>query len=123
MELVRTDNETKTKVMVEWVDLGEGISGDYDENDTDDVALLRFDVSVKHKGEDDWTGVEDASYCTQMPADDTDEKILKKGLEMIMDEVFEAVVEGHSIKKCCEQLSWISPESVNKGVWERKLVV
>ena len=29
---------------VEWIDIGEGWSGDYDPDDPDDIALLRFDV-------------------------------------------------------------------------------
>jgi len=118
MELVRIDEDTQSKVMVEWSDLGEGINGDYDETDPDDIQLLRFDISVMHKADEEygWQGVSDASYCTQVPIG-TDPEILKKGLNMIMDEIFEAVVEGHSIKKACERMSWISVDSINEGMW------
>jgi hypothetical protein len=103
MELIRTDEASKTQVKVEWSDLGEGICGDYNEDDPNDVSLLRFDISVK--------------TC------DTDDALLTKGLTMMMDEVFDAVVGEHSIKKCCERLSWISPDSITNDVWDRKYVL
>ena len=37
-EVIRGDRK------VEWVDIGEGWNGDYDPDDPDDTALLRFDV-------------------------------------------------------------------------------
>lgn len=72
---IKITNETKgdsfimsicsKKVRVDWVSLLEGYNGDYDPNDKEDEALLRFDV---YKWEDgDWAAVEDASYCTCMP--------------------------------------------------------
>jgi len=118
MELVRK-HESGKEVLVEWSNLGEGIEGDYNPDDPDDVALLRFDISVKNKDDEEWEAVDDSSYCTQVPVE-TEEKILKAGLEMIMDEVFEAVVEGHSIKRACEQMSWISPDSIKTETWGRE---
>ena len=38
VEVIRGDRK------VEWVDLGEGLDGEYDPDNEDDVALLRFDV-------------------------------------------------------------------------------
>ena len=43
---------------VEWVNLGEGKDGDYDSNNPDDIALLRFDISF------DGELMQDGSYCT-----------------------------------------------------------
>ena len=122
MELIRTDKDTGIKVLVEWSDLGEGIDGDWNSDDPEDVSLYRFDISVKRKGDEDWDACDDASYCTQVPVD-TPDHILIKGLEMIMDEIFEAVVEGHGIKKACERMSWICPDTIERGVWERKWVL
>ena len=97
---------------VEWVDIGEGWSGDYNPDDPEDVALLRFDVLELTKVEGlfsdspelEWEQMDDASYCTQMPAD-TSEADLRRGAEIIMD----ATYGKTNIKKICEELSWISP--------------
>jgi len=99
---------------VDWVDLGEGLSGDYDPSDPNDVAMLRFDVlelqqvhEPTHADEDEaheWVAMDDASYCTQMPAD-TSDKILRRGATMLMN----ATYGKDNIKKICEELSWISP--------------
>ena len=60
---------------VTWEYIGEGLSGDYNHEDPQDVPLLRFTVSRRIPGMADDTGVEpdewqqldDASYCTRMP--------------------------------------------------------
>lgn len=105
-------------VKVEWVELGEGWSGDYDEDDPDDEELLRFDVSIWRPDCDDvpdsgdWHDPGDASYCTRFPVSATPEQ-RKAGLELIMDAVYEDATNGHSIKKICEHLSWIGLEWLN----------
>lgn len=107
MELIR-DN-----VKVEWVELGEGWNGDYDENDPNDVELLRFDVSVLINGE--WVEKEDASYCTRFPVSAPDEQKIK-GLQLLMNEFHDALsgdVEN-SVKKLGERLSWIGPDWVGE---------
>lgn len=97
-------------VIVEWVNLNEGYSGDYDPNDPEDINLLRFDVSriVDGKREE----VLDASYCTLFPADAPCEQRCR-ALAIIMREVGPEVRSGHSIKRLCEKLSWISPETMD----------
>lgn len=65
-------------VRVEFVELGEGYNGEYDESDPQDVELLRFDVHVHqsvpgarydedcHEGNlTGWYYVD--SYCTNIP--------------------------------------------------------
>jgi len=37
-------NLIKNNIMVEWVELGEGLSGDYNPDDPKDIELLRFDI-------------------------------------------------------------------------------
>jgi hypothetical protein len=101
----------KNNVMVEWVELGEGLQGDYDPQDPEDVELLRFDISKKENGE--WTEVLDASYCTRFPTSTSVHQQMK-ALEYIMALIYEPVSEGHSIKKLCERLSWISPEDIEE---------
>jgi hypothetical protein len=92
-------------VRVEWTDLGEGVDGDYDPTNPEDVALLRFDIS-RWNGFD-WEPVDDASYCTNVPAS-TDTDTLMTLLQEIMNEVGDDVRGGISIKKKCEGLSWLS---------------
>jgi len=112
----------RDRVKVEWVELGEGVCGDYDEENPEDVELLRFDVSFLLNPDDDptqysnsyveeepgvvWIDPGDASYCTQVPVSSTPEQ-RKALLEIIMDEVYEPLMDGHSVKKICERLSWI----------------
>lgn len=110
----------RDNVMVEWVELGEGIDGDFDKNDPEDTELLRFDVSQLVNGE--WEAIDDASYCTQVPVSATPEQ-RAKGLELIMSEVYEWASQGYSIKKVCERLSWISLESIETGNIQREWVL
>ena len=95
---------TAQGVTVELDDIGEGLSGDYDPKDKDDVPLLRFTVL---KGNEP---VEDASYCTQVPTNITIVEATKI-LGAIMNEVLEPIMQGHSIKKMCERLSCIDREA------------
>lgn len=98
-------------VRVDWYNDGEGLSGDYDEDDPEDVNLLRFDVYYRTDIDDEWTEVEDASYCTRMPAD-TKMDILIRSAKVLYKEycnVLESDPE-QSVKKLGERLSWISPE-------------
>jgi hypothetical protein len=103
---------TRNDVTVEWESIGEGFNGDYDPEDPDDQPLLRFYVSrrsVSPSGLVAWDEVEDASYCTQVP-EATPAPVLAKLLEQLMDEFYEPVTQGRSVKKLGERLSWISPE-------------
>ena len=109
MQITKKNNVTGIEVMVEWVELGEGISGDYNSDDPTDIELLRFDVSYRNfvMGNEEWRDPGDASYCTQMPVKATNKQKMD-ALKIIMHEVFEPLSEGQSIKKLCERLSWIS---------------
>lgn len=95
---------TINDVTVALDDIGEGLSGDYDPEDKDDIPLLRFTVL------EDGEPVEDASYCTQVPTIISITEATKI-MEAIMNEVHDPVVQGLSIKKMCERLSWIDREA------------
>lgn len=95
-------------VRVDWVNLGEGQDGDFDESDPDDTNLLRFDVFRKEGGR--WTEVPDGSFCTRMPAQ-TERVVLKRALVHIMDRIHSDVVSSGRAKRACEHLSWISPDN------------
>lgn len=100
-------NYIKNGIKVEWVDLDEGLSGEYNPNDPEDIALLRFDVSELVDGE--WEIMDNGSYCTAMPVH-TPKVVLEQGLHKIYDEVYDVLAGGGSIKKTCESLSWMSPD-------------
>jgi len=97
----------RSKVRVEFENIGEGRCGDYDPEDPDDVNLLRF--SVYEWGVGGWSAVEDASYCTQLPAD-TSKEILELAAVRIMNKIGHVVRSGDSVKKMCEELSWMGPD-------------
>ena len=88
------------KLTVNWIDLGEGIWGDYNPNRPDDRHMLRFDVYCKRTPTSAWEPVEDASYCTCTEAD-TPEDLLEKALWIIFNrynEVIDDYMNGVSVK-------------------------
>ena len=87
-------------VTVQFENLDEGYCGDYDPDNPEDENLLRFTVYLNG------VEVEDASYCTQITAD-TDPEIVKQAAARILNEVYEPLTHGYSVKKLCEGLSWI----------------
>jgi hypothetical protein len=93
---------THNKTTVWLENIGEGLSGDYDPEDPDDVNLLRFTV-VRNKEQ-----VDDASYCTQLPVD-TDIDIIHKALAHVMSE-FENNLDNGQLKRTMEWCSWMSPD-------------
>jgi len=99
MELVKGD----LKVM--WSDIGEGWDGDYNPDNPDDVELLRFDV-MELAEDGVWESVDNGSYCTAMPVGSS-EKMLKTGLELILEAV--ECNRETGVKRVLEELSWMNP--------------
>lgn len=106
----RTFTAEKDNVKVELAWIGEGVSGDYNNDDPEDEPLVRFDVSRKESSSTQWEEVSDASYCTnlsaKLPANN-----LQFAADYILNLIFDEVMQDHSIKRACEQISWID-ESV-----------
>jgi hypothetical protein len=99
-------------IKVSLVNLDEGINGDYDPDDPDDVNLLRFDVYYRNpeEGLDGWEPVDDASYCTNVEANSTKEhleKVVRTLFKRYRDE-YRNIATGGSVKKMGEELSHIS---------------
>ena len=97
-------------VMIEWVNLNEGNSGDFDPDDPSDENLLRFDIYARESTDVEWEDPGDASYCTSMPASSSDEMLIK-GLERIlsnMDDTLQWFLNRNH-KRLCETLSWMEP--------------
>ena len=106
MNYILIDNDVRVSLHDET---SEGWGGDYDMEDPNDQLLLRFDVDYFANG--DWQAVDNASYCTAIPANIEPEKA-QKAVEVIMNEVGDSVRSGTSIKKICEFLSWMSPKDL-----------
>ena len=97
-------------IKVELVDLGEGLCGDYNPEDPDDVELFRFDVSYRDE-HGNWNPIPDSSYCTRLRVN-IPEKLKKKALIVLIKEYHNAVGPKYtelspSVKKLGERLSWI----------------
>jgi len=101
---------------VTWEYIGEGLSGDYNHADPQDVPLLRFTVAVydpafadELSGQDGYQQLDDASYCTRMPIT-SPEWMLVKALGILLD-----AARSPSPKRRFEELSWFCPEDFEKG--------
>jgi hypothetical protein len=91
-------------VVAELNNIGEGFSGDYDASDPDDMPLLRLEFSRIEDGK--LAEVEDSSYCTQIDAR-TPTDVRQRILELVLEEVGPHIRSGSSVKRLCENLSWI----------------
>ena len=88
---------------VTWEWIGEGWSGDYDPGDPEDKPLLRFSCDRLEDGE--WEGMENASYCTQLPI-----TTCRRHLAIAASIILEAIDTDSSYKRDLEHLSWFCPE-------------
>lgn len=91
-------------------DIGEGISGDYNPEDEDDVQLLRFSVYIKNE-DGVYEQMDDASYCTQIPLSTPYGELARLCMIIFKEyrDVADAYKNGSSVKKLGERLSWLSP--------------
>ena len=113
---IRPDESTPMSLQndwlrVDWYNADEGLCGDYDPDDPQDINILRFDVY--RRGDDSaWEEVPDASYATQVPAD-TELDILERALRYIFKQYEDALKDDRyaSVKKLGEGLSWIGADS------------
>lgn len=93
----------RNNVRIDWVNLNEGLDGDYDPENPEDKNLLRFNV---HRFNGNlWQEVEDASYCTLVEAK-TERKKLVEHLIHFMDTIYDDVSAHGKAKRICESLSW-----------------
>ena len=107
---------------VDWTNLGEGLHGDYDPDDPEDINLLRFDVLLRQNGAiNDWEPISDASYCTNVPASASPE-VLESTLMHIFESYRTAIEQnpGESLKRLGEKLSHISDAEVDAPVQEEQ---
>ncbi len=71
-----------------FTDLGEGVCGDYDPEDEDDVPLYRADLSFLENG--NLIPCNDGSYCTNTPTDTSRDK-----LEALANKLFDSLEKEH----------------------------
>ena len=104
------DKLVKGKVVIEWVELGEGWHGDYNPDDPDDDELLRFDAYIEnHEWQDDYPTY---SYCTSFPANATPEE-RRAGLEYLMEHLYPFMSKNKWCRSEAEHLSWINLEWID----------
>jgi hypothetical protein len=110
---VDSDYLKKGRVVIEWVELGEGFSGDYDPDDPNDEELLRFDAYINnHEWEDDYPTY---SYCTYFPVSATPEQ-RRAGLEYLMEHLYEPMSKREWCRSEAERLSWIELDWIKENV-------
>lgn len=110
---------TRGDLRVDLDYIGEGISGDYNPDDPEDVELLRFYVS-KYNGWE-WIDLDHGSYCTQMTTDlPTKERMA--ALKTIMDVVESCIDEADgSFKRRMEELSWMDRYNEREPGWSERI--
>ena len=100
---------------VTWEWIGEGNDGDYNPDDPEDQPLLRFSCDKYTDRDEDgnlidsWEGMENASYCTQLPIT-TPKQYLARGAAIIL----EAIDTDKSYKRELERLSWFCLDDFSK---------
>lgn len=113
-------------IKVEWTDLGEGYSGEYDPSDATDEPLLRFDAWVKVTGTDmdeqrglefydgdEWGYKPNGSYCTLTNAN-THGPLLVRLAQLIANELAENLDNGFW-KSTAEAMSHANPDWVRQA--------
>jgi len=98
-----TLEQSGLRVTWEWI--GEGWEGDYDPDESEgfkDTPLLRFSCSKLVDGE--WEGLEDASYCTQLPI-----TTCRRHLAIAASIILEEIDTDSSYKRALEFMSWLCP--------------
>jgi hypothetical protein len=108
-----TDIEViKDNIRLVWEDIGEGWSGDYNDEDPDDTPLLRFSIDWRENANSDWEGLDDASYCTGLPID-TDADTLCEYAESIIASLSSTKEKPTGYKRTLERWSWLGIEDLN----------
>jgi hypothetical protein len=109
------------RVDLEWN--FEGIDGDYDASDPDDIPLLRYAVyrkftkDCKNNAErlcsdfrrfniGEWMEVDDSSYCTQLSALENRDSLIEAA-QFILAYVQSGVRDFNREKRLYELLSWV----------------
>jgi hypothetical protein len=85
--------------------IGEGINGDYDSENPEDVPLLRYDVCEKVDGE--WEPLHNGSACCQLIASEK-RSDLKKAAKEMLNIITNA--DSKHLNSVVQLISWICLE-------------
>lgn len=97
---------------VELLDCGDGLRGDYNPDDPEDVALFRFSIS-RFNGSM-WEAL--GNTCTQLPVSSNFET-QEKALRLIMSRVHSPVRRCQDLTELLQELSWLSPDWLEEDVY------
>lgn len=92
-------------VSIEWI--GEGVDGDYNENDAGDLPMLRFYCSKYNDEVGDFEELPSGSYCTNLTT-----ATPRSALLIYADMLLTAIEEGEDYRHKLEELTWIKKESL-----------
>lgn len=95
----------------EWIDMGEGLSGEYIPEDEGDVHLLRLDIYSWDDQIEEWVGPDGYTHCTLTPADTPVEQLLDL-LRIVLHELL--VGDDENLRLTCQSLSHIEPDWLDK---------
>jgi len=84
---------------VAWEYIGEGLSGDYNENDPNDSPMLRFYCEEYKDG--DWYELPSGSYCTQHTTEESLDVLLVKA-----GRILEIISKDDWSRRELEMLTW-----------------
>lgn len=90
-----------------WCNLswhGEGMSGDYDNTNPEDMPLLRFTFYTKDE-HGDATEIANGSYCTQLSLPQSMDEI-NAAAQIMANITQKTMSSGGNMKKVFEELSW-----------------
>lgn len=96
-------------IQVELEYIGEGISGDYNPDDPNDVRLLRFTVTNKDRQDEP---SDENSFCTGHLTVDLPRAVLERAAAQILAAVKSDFIAGRSIRRKCADLTHLLPESI-----------
>jgi hypothetical protein len=94
------------KVELQWK--GDGLSGDFDPHDPEDVPLLRF--MVEKRQEETWVPVEGGDRITTLPATLTDAK-QSLVVDFLLSRLTTAYQQGQ-FKQMAAKLAWMDLSSL-----------
>ena len=97
----------RSGLRVDWIYIGEGLSGDWNPNNPNDIPLLRFDVYYL-SGEDQWDMVDDGSYCTNMEWGTSSDILARAAMLIIFN--MEDKIGKTSYRQALQDLSWMKAE-------------
>ena len=104
---------TDGSLKLELQNIGEGLAGDYDPNDPNDVPLLRFYLSRRTHG--DWEEVESASRCTMIDARAPIDRQIRHALDMFL--AFRARIDRYDedvyVDDVADKMSWVGAHDRN----------